>query len=405
MQPLRTIAAFLICPAIMCLVAACDRGAEGALTASPPDALQQEIPAQDDQFQPAPFDDTGVAPTPIDVDVTQLLPATVELLTPTLCGDLTVYDQEDLATLCSPTTLAATPIVSPTCPQTVSGSVRLETDLSCVNMDGLIVGSDNTVIDLNGHKIVCTGPGYFGSCQGGTEQRGIDTNNRSNVHIFSHVPGGTIDGFDRGIRIRPNSRNIKVKQLTITGPAGAPPARRPPTIGITAPGVGCDGGTVRIGGGTNTGNDISHHTRGIEADFSTCVYVGYNRVHDNRENGFLFFSEGIMLAFSPNNHVRGNVVTDNGDGFGLEAGLNLQGTAATNILVVDNEFNDNNGNGAQTIIGALDNYTVNNQMLGNSRIDAFSDQSGVNRWNENNRCVTQTTPQPPPGVCSPDDAP
>ena len=44
-------------------------------------------------------------------------------------------------------------------------------------------------------------------------------------------------------------------------------------------------------------------------------------------------------------------------------------------------------------------------MLGNASFDAFSFPTSVNRWNENNRCVTQTTPQPPPGVCSPDDAP
>jgi len=312
-----------------------------------------------------PFDGEIVAPTPLDVDVRQLVPTPIELWTPALCGDLTVYDEEDLATLCSPTTLAATPIASPTCPQTVSGSVRLETDLFCTNSDGLIVGADNTVIDLNGHTILCTGEpgGYFGSCQGpaffGDGDEGIDTNNRSNVHIFSHVPGGTIDGFDHGIRVRPNSHNVKVKQLTITGPAGAPGATRPLTGGILIQLLSCDGGPVRIGGGTTTSNDVSHHTRGIEADFSACVYIGSNRVHDNRANGPFppgFGPVGILLIQAPNNHIRGNLVTNNGDGFPNDAGLFIQQT--TNVLVVENEVDENEGRGVVTGFQANDNYIV-----------------------------------------------
>jgi len=397
------------------LLVGCDRAADRAPTALPSGTMQQEVAAYDDQLQPAPFDGAVVAPAPLDVDVTQLLPETVELLTPAVCGDVTVYDQEDLATLCSPTTLAATPIVSPTCPQTVSGSVRLETDLICTNTNGLIVGSDNTVIDLNGHRIVCTGAGYFGSCQGGSVQVGISANNYRNVHIFSHLPEGTIDGFDRGIRVPANSRNVKVKQIIVTGPAGAAGVPRPPfMIGISITGVGCDGGTVRIGGGTQTANEISHHSRGVEADFSACVYIGANRVHDNRKNILVpvggSHAVGIILFSSSNNHIRSNLVTHNADGFAIEGGIALAGLGVTSPpttsnLVVNNESDENDGNGVETIQGATDNDIVNNQMLRNANIDAFSDQSGVNSWNENNQCVTQTTPQPPPGVCSPDDAP
>ena len=72
-------------------------------------------------------------------------------------------------------------------------------------------------------------------------------------------------------------------------------------------------------------------------------------------------------------------------------------------FVVENESNRNMGNGIETIQGALDNYIVNNQMLGNTGLDAFSDPISVNRWNENNQCKTQSAPQPPPGVCGPDE--
>ena len=393
------------------LLVGCDRAADRSPTAPPP--MHDEVTDVSGPMLPGATEDVVTAPTPLNVDVLQLLPAPVELATPTLCGDITVYDEEDLPTLCSPTTLAATPITSPTCPQVVSGSVRLETDLLCLNTSGLIVGADNTVIDLNGHTIKCQGAGYFGSCQGpvaANGQNGIDTRTRSNVHIFSHVPGGTIDGFDIGILIRPGSSNIKVKQLIITGPAGAPNARRPSfTIGVRIDGVNCGGGNVKIGGGTNTGNDISNHNRGIQLFASSCVYIGYNRVHDNRKN-FLVptlgdHAVGIAVFDSPNNEIRSNVVTNNGDGFQIEGGIALIDPPTTSLLVVETEANKNLGNGIETIQGAVANDILNNQMLNNRIIDAFSDQISVNSWNENNRCLTQSTPQPPPGVCGPDEAP
>ena len=96
-------------------------------------------------------------PTAVGGDTSMLVAATTELASPRQCGEITVYDAEDVATLCAGSTQDATPITSPTCPQTVSGSVRLETDLVCTDSTALIVGSNNTVIDLNGHQITCRG--------------------------------------------------------------------------------------------------------------------------------------------------------------------------------------------------------------------------------------------------------
>jgi hypothetical protein len=286
--------------------------------------------------------------------------------------------------------------------------VRLEGDIECTDESALIVTGDNTVIDLNGHRIICTGGGYQGSCQGTTpDDFGILVEGRRNVHIFSHRPGGTITGFDAAINIQ-NSDDVKVKQIIATGPAGAPGVVRPPTVGILIQDVDCGGGNVRIGGGTKTGNDVSNHTRGIQVETSSCVYIGHNRVHHNREHAPLGEplrrSGGIGLFDSPDNHVSSNVVFDNGDNNEFEAGIGLIEGATTNNLVVGNQANDNEGNGIETILGASNNYIVNNVMLRNTNTDAFSDQSGPNRWNENNRCVTQTTPQPPPDVCGPDEA-
>jgi Periplasmic copper-binding protein (NosD) len=346
------------------------------------------------------------------VDVAQLVPAPVELATPMVCGPITVYDEEDVETLCSPSTLAATPITLPTCPQEAAGSVRLEVDLVCLETSGLIVTSDNTVIDLNGHRIVCQGTGYMGSCQGRAppaefdDQRGIDTNGHDNVHIFSHVPGGTIDGFDQGVHVRRGSDNVKVKQLIITGPPATNGPRSGITRGVFVDGAACGDGHVRIGGGSETGNDISNHHRGIEAFQSACVYIGYNRVHDNQGGGSGNGVGGIFITSTSDSHIRSNVVTRNGDGDrNLDAGIRLSDPPTTGNLVVENEANENNPYGIRTAVFAADNYIVNNQMLFNREVDAHSDQLSVNQWNENNRCLTQTTPEPPPGVCSPDDVP
>jgi parallel beta-helix repeat protein len=348
---------------------------------------------------------------PAQADVTDLVPATVQLPTPLLCNGVTVYDQEDVATFCSlggVGTLSATPIVSPTCPQTVSGSVRLEVDLSCTDTSGLIVGSDNTVIDLNGHTIKCTGAGIAASCQGpvaGPEPDiGVDTNGKDNVHVFSHLDGGTITGFDQGVTIRSASDNVKVKQLVITGPALYFPNRPSNVIGILVMGTTCGGGNIRLGGGTSTANDISNHTTGIELQSAACVYMGHNTIHDNLASAFNDY--GIVLRNSPTNHLDGNVVTHNG-GCCADGGIALIGSGTVDTLVTNNVANNNGFTpfaaptfGIGTENGAANNHIVNNEMFFNGNFDAFSNNgTNLNTWNENNRCGTQTTPEPPPGVC------
>jgi hypothetical protein len=129
-------------------------------------------------------------------------------------------------------------------------------------------------------------------------------------------------------------------------------------------------------------------------------------VHHNGGSGFGFGNLGILLRSSSDNHIRSNVVTRNGDGDNnLDGGLQLSDPPTTGNLVVENQVNeDNNPYGVRTDESATDNYIVNNQMLFNTEVDAYSDPALENYWNENNRCLTQTTP-PPPGVCSPDDVP
>jgi len=299
-------------------------------------------------------------------------------------------------------TPAATPIVSSTCPQTVSGSVRLQTDLLCTNSSGLVVGADNTVIDLNGHDIVCTGSGYQGSCQGGSVEIGVDTNGYDGVNVFSHVDGGTIDGFDRGVFVRELSDGATVKQVTVTGPAlSAPPPYRPAVFGVLVEGNHCAGGTVLIGG-----NEVENHTTGIRVNVASCVNVSSNSVHDNSGGDpDVTLNTGIRIRNSSENVIRGNVVTRNGSGVIAppppDSGISLDNALTTDNQVVGNEVNSNNGEGIATAEGASGNSITNNEMRFNTQFDAYSANNGSNSWNRNNRCRTQTSPDPAPGVCNP----
>lgn len=45
------------------------------------------------------------------------------------------------------------------CGQLVAGTIKLAHDLPCVETDGLVVRSHDTIIDLKGQRITCSGAG------------------------------------------------------------------------------------------------------------------------------------------------------------------------------------------------------------------------------------------------------
>lgn len=332
----------------------------------------------------------------------------------------------------------AAPETPVTCGQVVTGTVKLANDLVCPDTDGLIAGSDNTVIDLNGHRVSCVSPtgGYKGSCQGISTagalddeepENGIDIRDRRNVHVFSSVPGATIEGFDQGVQID-RSSNVKVEHLIITGPEGTRPANpRPPSHGVLIRGADCGGGNIHIGTGEKSGNDISNHNQGVAIN-GDCVSVVHNRVHDNNSDSAVVpgfpgdaNSNGILLSNASHNVVRGNEVERNGEGditpTGPDSGIQIRREQSTDNLITNNVVNDNIGDGISLRLGTTENLIVNNTMLRNGGPlsgTAFYDAAGraapggrpgsepLNRWNQNNRCLTQND-EVPPGTCGPDE--
>ena len=314
------------------------------------------------------------------------------------------------------------------CGQVVSGTVKLANDLHCVESDGLIVGSDDTIIDLNGHRILCTGAGYRGSCQGTAgasapdeePENGVSIEGHDNVHVFTSVYGATIEAFDNGVAID-RSSDVKVEHLIITGPPAQDPANpRPFSHGIIVRGSTCSGDKQHhLGTGQKPSNDISNHNQGIAINGS-CVSVVQNRVHHNNSNGAVP-SNGILINGGSRNVVRGNEVFENGDAVDSteqDGGITLRNRAQENH-VTNNDVTDNFGDGISVRTGSVNNKVDNNLSLFNGGAGAgtlFYDAAGrgapggppgsepLNEWNQNNRCLTQNE-EVPPGTCEPDDVP
>lgn len=325
----------------------------------------------------------------------------------------------------SPASAEETPV---TCNMPVAGTIKVANDLVCPDTDGLIVAADNTVIDLNGHRIVCVGSGYVGSCQGvaptGAQSdpepdSGIDIDGRRNVHVYSSKPGGTIDGFDNQVDIN-NSDNVKVEQLILTGPPNQGPANpRPASHGVIVRGGTCGGQGIHIGGGNSQGNDISGNNQGVAIN-GDCVEVKQNRVHNNNSHvalrqlfPFVPPSNGILINNGSFNDVNGNEVFNNGDNDEtIDSGIRVRQNSSRNHIR-NNVVNDNLGDGILMESGSNSNKIDNNTMLRNGAPFSgilFFDAAGrgapggppgsspLNEWNQNNTCITQNE-EVPPGTC------
>ncbi len=323
------------------------------------------------------------------------------------------------------------------CEMPVSGTIKVANDLVCPDTDGLRVVADNTVIDLNGHTISCVGSGFEGSCQGVaptggvsevnatfSEDNGVEIDRLRNVHVFSSKPGGTLEGFDNGVRIR-DSLNVKVEFLTITGPAGTVLANsRPASHGVLITGASCDG-QIHVGTGERSGNDVSNHNQGVAIN-GDCVDVVHNRLHDNDggltvRSGFPTVavpSNGLLISDGARNVARGNEIFENGDEDPSDdAGIRIRRQGSTDNLITNNVVSENLGDGILLTEGANANLITNNTMLLNGLAGsgtAFFDAAGrgapggppgsepLNEWNQNNRCLTQNE-EVPPGTCGADE--
>jgi parallel beta-helix repeat protein len=324
------------------------------------------------------------------------------------------------------------------CGLTVTKSIQFDGDLICVDMmgqstTGIIVGADNITIDLHGFKMSCQDAnGYRGSCQGPSndpEDIGIDINGFDNVTIRG---GGSIQGFDIGIDVRPGSDgqsfNVNIQKVNINGPDAdgglfgqlfqAPGPRPVAAAGIIVQSSVCPSGIVIFG------NSIENYTTGIDIVSSCGVEVKMNFFHDNnggQSSDSPAESHAIRLQNSPNNKVHNNLVIDNGTNLEADSAVDLVGLGTANNLVTNNNVSFNNGDGILVRAQAHDNQIRSNQALYNTsneptppfvdpvtgmtatRIfyDLASEAAGPNnKFDPNNRCEAQSPGVTPSLVCA-----
>ncbi|MDQ4049818.1 MAG: right-handed parallel beta-helix repeat-containing protein [Actinomycetota bacterium] len=258
-----------------------------------------------------------------------------------------------------------------------------------------------------------------------TFDNGVEMDERRNVHVFTSVPGATIEGFDNGVDIN-RSQNVKVEFLTITGPVGPSTVAnpRPASHGVLIRGATCDG-QIHVGTGQFSGNDISNHNQGVAIN-GDCVDVIHNRLHNNNGGtaarpgvpAAAIPSNGLLISDGARNVARGNEIVRNGDeDETIDAGVRIRRQGSIDNLVTNNVVNENLGDGILLTEAANSNYITNNTMLFNGGTlsgSVFYDASGrdapggppgsepLNEWNQNNRCLTQNE-EVPPGTCGPDE--
>jgi hypothetical protein len=100
--------------------------------------------------------------------------------------------------------LAQEPLSSPACGQVVHGNVTLTANLVCTG-DGLIIGDDNTTINLNGYSI--NGPGDNSS------KVGVAIPHSNSVVVQG---SGSIRDFQAGILIT-GSEGTEINRVTFEG--------------------------------------------------------------------------------------------------------------------------------------------------------------------------------------------
>ena len=199
------------------------------------------------------------------------------------------------------------PLSSPACGQVVHGNVTLTANLDCTG-DGLIVGGDNTTINLNGYAI--TGPGANSS------KVGIAVPHSNNVVLHG---SGAVRNFQAGILIT-GSENTEINRITfeknkiavfMTGSIGTTVEQN--FLGPNAIGVASHSSVgAQIHANMMTGNDLAGVTL-VNTDKSQ---VDANSIGGSR-NGIFLDAQSTKNTILYNNVLMNGVDLNNADGLAL----------------------------------------------------------------------------------------
>ncbi|HXT83755.1 MAG TPA: NosD domain-containing protein [Verrucomicrobiae bacterium] len=213
-----------------------------------------------------------------------------------------------------------TMIANPSCGEVVKGDVKLISNLVC-NGDGLIVGADNTKINLNGFSI--KGPGI------NSNKVGIMVGAENNIIVLGN---GVISGFQSGIYIS-GSNNIIAKNVNMINNK----------VAIYLTGVK----TADI-----NNNMINNNTIGIASHSNKDEIIRYNLFNENNLTGITFIN-------SHNSTIEGNNLINTTNGIFLDAQSSMNKVNFNNLF--NNVLDINNANNLPLNIN--NNYYANNNCM------------------------------------------
>ena len=210
--------------------------------------------------------------------------------------------------------------IHPACGQIVQGKVKLNSNLVCKS-DGIIVGANDTIIDLNGYSL--KGPGL------NSNKVGIMIAGQHNVTISGN---GIISGFQSGIYLS-GSNKVFAHEINLNNNKVA----------------------FYITGAQNseiTDNMINNNTIGIALHSSDGADIKYNQLSKNRLSG-------VTLINTENTLINGNNILNTTNGIFLDTQSSLNYVDFNNVF--NNVLDINNANNLP--ININNNHYANNNCI------------------------------------------
>ncbi|HKR73864.1 MAG TPA: right-handed parallel beta-helix repeat-containing protein [Candidatus Nitrosocosmicus sp.] len=207
--------------------------------------------------------------------------------------------------------------LNPACGQIIQGNVKLGSNLICDN-DGLIVGGNDTIIDMNGFSL--KGPGVD------SNKVGIMIGGQNNVTITGN---GIISGFQSGIYVS-GGTNVYANEINVNNNKVA--------FYLTG------AQNVQI-----SNNMVSENTIGVALHSSKDAEVNFNQLSKNRLSG-------VTLINTANSTLHGNNILNTSNGIFLDTQSSLNKVDFNNVF--NNILDVNNANNLP--ININNNYYSNN---------------------------------------------
>ncbi len=210
--------------------------------------------------------------------------------------------------------------IHPACGQIVQGNVKLISNLICKS-DGLIVGANDTKIDMNGFSL--KGPGI------NSNKVGIMVGGQHNVTISGN---GIITGFQSGIYLS-GSNDVFAHEININNNKVA----------------------FYLTGAQNseiTNNMVNNNTIGVALHSSDGGKIKYNQLSQNKLSG-------VTLINTANTLINGNNILNTTNGIFVDTQSTLNNVDFNNVF--NNVLDINNANNLP--ININNNHYANNNCM------------------------------------------